>query len=229
MKAPVSRMALSDRLKTIAVTAALTSIVWLGLWLAISGTVTEGLGTIRPVAAPGKAQSLDTPAAATPTGRPLDTRVARDLPAAAADAYVVPVVGIRADQLTDTFTDARGGGSRVHEAIDIMAPTGTGVIAAAGGTVEKLFQSDAGGLTVYIRSPDRRTITYYAHLDSYAPGLAEGQQVRRGQAIGAVGYSGNASPSAPHLHFAIMRTTPDKKWWEPATAINPYPVLTDRN
>ena len=140
--------------------------------------------------------------------------------------YVMPVSGVLPTRLTDTFTDARAGGARVHDAIDIMAPRGTPVFAAVPGTVEKLFTSKAGGLTIYVRSPDRRTITYYAHLDAYAPGLAERQQVRQGQQIGTVGFTGNADPSAPHLHFAIMQTTPDSDWWEPATAINPYPVLT---
>jgi murein DD-endopeptidase MepM/ murein hydrolase activator NlpD len=140
--------------------------------------------------------------------------------------YVLPVAGVRPDQLTDTFSDARGGGARVHDAIDIMAPRGTPVVAAVGGTVEKLFTSKAGGLTVYVRSPDRRTITYYAHLNAYVDGLREGQVLQAGEQIGTVGSSGNADPAAPHLHFAIMQTTPDADWWEPATAINPYPVLS---
>jgi peptidoglycan LD-endopeptidase LytH len=227
MRPAVSRMALGDRLKTIAVTAALTSVAWIGVWLSMGSDSPDSLMTIRrePAAQGAKNPSATRPA--TPTGAPLEPVTARDLPPSAAD-YIVPVVGIRPDQLTDTFSDARGGGSRVHEAIDIMAPTGTPVVAATGGTIEKLFQSDAGGLTIYIRSPDRRTITYYAHLDAYAPGLREGQKVRPGERLGTVGYSGNASPAAPHLHFAILRTTPQAKWWEPATAINPYPVLTRR-
>ena len=106
-----------------------------------------------------------------------------------------------------------------------MAAAGTPVVAAAPGTVERLFQSDAGGNTIYVRSQDRQTIHYYAHLQDYAPGLREGQSVQRGQRLGSVGSSGNADPAAPHLHFAIMRTTPDAEWWEPATAVNPYPLL----
>ena len=109
-----------------------------------------------------------------------------------------------------------------------MAPRGTPVVAAAAGTVEKLFTSEAGGLTVYVRSPDRRLITYYAHLDGYAPDLREGQQLRAGDPIGTVGFTGNAGPDAPHLHFAIMQTAPGANWWEPANAINPYPILTGR-
>jgi murein DD-endopeptidase MepM/ murein hydrolase activator NlpD len=141
-------------------------------------------------------------------------------------ALAVPVLNVRPSDLTDTFMDERAGGDRMHEAIDIMAPEGTSVVAAAPGTIEKLFVSDAGGNTIYVRSTDKRTIYYYAHLSEYAEGLKEGQRVRRGQRIGTVGSSGNASPEAPHLHFAIMRTTPDADWWEPSNAVNPFPLLT---
>jgi murein DD-endopeptidase MepM/ murein hydrolase activator NlpD len=136
------------------------------------------------------------------------------------------VANIAPSALTDTFTQSRAGGARVHNAIDIMAPTGTPVIAAVAGTVEKLFLSDEGGKVIYIRSPDKQTITYYAHLDAYAPSLREGDRVRQGQVLGTVGYSGNASPEAPHLHFAVMRTSPDKEWYEPSESLNPYPLLT---
>ena len=136
----------------------------------------------------------------------------------------IPVAGVRAARLADTFAQARGLG-RPHDAIDIMAPRGTPVVAAAGGTVEKLFFSrGGGGITVYVRSPDRRWIYYYAHLDGYAAGLREGQEVRRGDPIGRVGSTGNASPSAPHLHFAIHYMGPNESWWQ-GRAINPYPLL----
>jgi murein DD-endopeptidase MepM/ murein hydrolase activator NlpD len=141
---------------------------------------------------------------------------------------MIPVVGIRAEQLSDTFDDGRGGGTRAHHALDIVAPRGTPVVAAAAGTVEKLFHSDAGGNTVYVRSPDRTTIFYYAHLDRYAEGLQEGQSVTRGQQLGFVGSTGDANPAGPHLHFEIMRTTPEAKWYQPATDINPYPLLTGK-
>jgi murein DD-endopeptidase MepM/ murein hydrolase activator NlpD len=107
-----------------------------------------------------------------------------------------------------------------------MAPKGTSVLSSAPGTIEKLFRSKAGGNTIYVRSTDGETIYYYAHLDSYAEGLREGQRVRRGQRLGMVGSSGNASAEAPHLHFAILQTTADAEWWEPANAVNPYPLLT---
>lgn len=215
----MTRLALGDRLRTIAITAVVTSLGWLGFGGALMDSV-GNLAVLRKVE----------PAASTPqvAQRAPPPPAAPARPAAATGAYVLPVEGVRPDQLTDTFSQARGGGARVHDAIDIMAPRGTPVVAAVGGTVEKLFTSKAGGLTVYVRSPDRRTITYYAHLDAYAPGLRESQVLKAGDPIGTVGFSGNANPSAPHLHFAIMQTTPDSDWWEPATAINPYPILTGR-
>ena len=139
----------------------------------------------------------------------------------------IPVAGVKSSGLSDTFTQARAGGARLHDAIDIMAPEGTPVVAAADGTVEKLFFSHGGGLTVYARSPDQRWTYYYAHLLSYAPGLAEGQQIKRGQLIGRVGHSGNASAEGPHLHMAINRMQPGEKWWQ-GTPINPYPLLAGK-
>jgi peptidoglycan LD-endopeptidase LytH len=150
---------------------------------------------------------------------------------AAADALadqggiVIPVEGVRADQLADSWGQSRAGGARSHKAIDIMAPRGTLVVAAAPGRVEKLFLSNDGGKTIYIRSPDGRTIYYYAHLDTYRAGLAEGQQVRAGDVIGTVGFTGNASPDGPHLHFEIKRMAPGEGWWQ-GTEINPYGLLS---
>lgn len=137
---------------------------------------------------------------------------------------IVPVQGVARTALVNTFDDARSE-ERLHDAIDIMAPTGTPVIAAAAGRVEKLLQSDAGGNTVYVRSTDRRTIHYYAHLDQYASGLREHKMIAQGQMLGTVGYSGNADPAAPHLHFAVMVAAPNGKWWEHGAALNPYPYL----
>lgn len=137
----------------------------------------------------------------------------------------IPVAGVQQDELIDTFTQARAGGARRHDAIDIMAPAGTPVVAAAPGTVEKLYVSEGGGgITAYVRSPDGRWNYYYAHLRSYAPGLREGQTVQRGQLIGRVGSTGNANPEGPHLHFAIKQMAPGEKWHQ-GRAINPYPLL----
>lgn len=139
----------------------------------------------------------------------------------------IPVVGVKPGQLTDTFDDARAAGRR-HDAIDIMAAEGTPVIAAADGTIEKLFVSHGGGgITIYERSPDQKWMYYYAHLKGYAPGLAEGQQVKRGQVIALVDHTGDAVASAPHLHFAINSMTPGQRWWQ-GTPINPYPLLAGK-
>lgn len=149
-------------------------------------------------------------------------------PAAAAgtptgDGLRLPVQGITVAQLQDTFTDARSGG-RIHDAIDIMAPAGTPVLAVADGTVEKLFDSKLGGTTLYQFNPQRTLAYYYAHLQGYAPGIAEKQSLKRGQVLGYVGSTGNADPAAPHLHFAIFELGPEQQWWK-GTAINPYPQL----
>lgn len=136
----------------------------------------------------------------------------------------IPVEGVAASALRDSFAEARGGGKRVHEAIDIMAPVGTRVVAVDDGTVVKLFTSVPGGLTVYQFDPAKRYAYYYAHLDRYADGLAEGMAVKRGDTIGYVGTTGNVPPGAPHLHFAVFRLGPEKQWWK-GEAINPYPAF----
>lgn len=144
--------------------------------------------------------------------------------AAGEGTLTIPVQGVTSAQLRDTFSEARSEG-RVHEALDIMAPRGTPVLAVADGTVEKLFTSVPGGLTIYQFEPTGRYAYYYAHLDRYADGLQEKQAIRRGEVIGYVGSTGNADPSAPHLHFAIFELGPERQWWK-GTALNPYPVLT---
>jgi peptidoglycan LD-endopeptidase LytH len=139
---------------------------------------------------------------------------------------IVPVAGVSRDDLRDMFDEPRGGGRR-HEAIDILAPRNTPILAAAAGTIDKLFDSKAGGITIYEREASGAYDLYYAHLESYAPGLDEGDTVEQGQVIGFVGTSGNAPKNTPHLHFAIFRLGPDKSWWK-GEAVNPYPVLTGR-
>ena len=134
----------------------------------------------------------------------------------------IPVKGIDDDDLRDTYADSRG--SRAHEAIDIMAPRGTEVRAVEAGQIQKLFTSKAGGVTIYQFDRSATFCYYYAHLDRYAPGLEEGQEVKRGQVIGYVGTTGNASPNAPHLHFAIFRLTAERQWWK-GEPVNPYAVL----
>ena len=138
-------------------------------------------------------------------------------------SLMIPVDGVRADQLIRQFSDKRGD-SRQHEAIDIPAPRNTPVRAVEDGTIARLFYSRAGGITIYQFDPTSRFCYYYAHLERYGDGLREGDRVRQGQVIGYVGTSGNAPKTAPHLHFAIFRLTDAKRWWE-GTPIDPYDVF----
>ena len=136
----------------------------------------------------------------------------------------VPLQGVSASALHDTFNELRGG-TRPHEALDIMAPRGTPVLSASSGRVLKLFNSVPGGLMVYAVDSTGRYILKYGHLDAYAPGLVDGQTLTRGQQVGIVGTTGNAAGGAPHLHFAMARAQDLKKWWL-GDAVNPYPLLT---
>ncbi|WP_343527124.1 M23 family metallopeptidase [Sphingomonas sp.] len=147
--------------------------------------------------------------------------------AGGAAALVMPVAGYPVARLHHDWGDPREGGARRHQGIDLMAPAGTPVVAALAGTVEKLFDSDRGGHTLYIRSPDRRWMLYYAHLRGYAPGLAEGQGVRQGQVVGYVGDSGNAGEGNMHLHFAVNWMRAGDGWWQ-GEPIDPYPLLAGK-
>ena len=149
-------------------------------------------------------------------------------PAAAGDGapkLLIPVEGMKLAQLSDNFDQPRGA-ERHHEALDIMAAKGTKVLAVADGKVAKLFDSKAGGLTVYQFDPNEKLAYYYAHLDNYADGLKEGAVIKRGDVIGYVGVTGNSSPTAPHLHFAVFELTPEKQWWK-GTPLNPFPMMAD--
>ncbi|MGE4242653.1 MAG: M23 family metallopeptidase [Ramlibacter sp.] len=141
----------------------------------------------------------------------------------AARTLRVPVDGVAPAALTDTYDQGRG--ERRHEALDIMAPRGTRVVAVDDGRIAKLFTSVPGGLTIYHFDPAGNLAYYYAHLDRYADGLKEGMTVRRGDTLGYVGTSGNARMDAPHLHFAVFRLGPEKQWWK-GQPVNPYPALS---
>jgi murein DD-endopeptidase MepM/ murein hydrolase activator NlpD len=135
----------------------------------------------------------------------------------------IPVEGVKADQLVRSFEDSRSG-ARSHEAIDILAPRNTPVKAVEDGTIAKLFESKAGGITIYQFDPGEQFCYYYAHLERYAEGLSEGNKVRKGQVLGYVGTTGNAPKNTPHLHFAIFKLTAARHWWE-GTPIDPYDIL----
>jgi murein DD-endopeptidase MepM/ murein hydrolase activator NlpD len=139
---------------------------------------------------------------------------------------LLPVLGIKPSELTDTFNQTRGG-TRIHEALDIMAPRGREVVAIDDGKIVKLFTSKPGGLTLYQFDTTERFAYYYAHLDRYAPGIIEGKFLKRGELLGYVGSTGNANPDGPHLHFAIFELGPEKHWWQ-GKPINPYPLLSGK-
>jgi murein DD-endopeptidase MepM/ murein hydrolase activator NlpD len=164
--------------------------------------------------APLSATPLETPANAADRSLPDRPLMERRL--------IIPVQGVHAEDLRDNFDEMHDG--HRHEAIDIMAPRGTPVLAADEGSVVKLFLSKPGGITVYQFNVSRNYCYYYAHLDRYAPRLEEGMLLRQGEVLGYLGSSGNASPDAPHLHFAIFKLGPERRWWE-GTPIDPYGFL----
>jgi peptidoglycan LD-endopeptidase LytH len=166
-----------------------------------------------PLAVPSVLVDLETPQ---PGG---ETTGALDL--------IVPVAGVARDDLSDSFQDARGE-DRGHDAIDIPAPEGTPVIAAANGVIARFFDSIPGGITIYQLSRDGKYVFYYAHLQKRAEGLKVGDQVTQGQTIGYVGDSGNAGPGNFHLHFSISIVRDPARYWE-GEYINPFPLLKNNS
>ncbi|MES2189018.1 MAG: M23 family metallopeptidase [Pseudomonadota bacterium] len=216
-----------------------------GALLVLAAAVAFGSGLqtsteVKPPAMP-EARSPDTQASPTPRPEPVvAAQLTNPLPRLAplvslagdaampqlrSRALTLPVQGISAAELSDTYTQARAEGAP-HEALDIMAARGTPVLAVEDGKVVKLFLSKPGGITIYQFDPGSTYAYYYAHLDRYADGLAEGASLRKGQVIGYVGSTGNASPDAPHLHFAIFKLGPERQWWR-GTPLNPYLVWRD--
>ena len=153
----------------------------------------------------------------------IGSQVSDDLAVLASRNLGLPLPNLKHADLRDSFNEIRSDG-KPHEATDIMAPRGTLVLAIGDGTVTKLFYSRFGGNTVYEFDPPQIYCYYYAHLDRYAPGTREGMLVHKGDVLGYVGATGDASSAAPHLHLAIFRLGPEKQWWV-GTAINPFPLL----
>ncbi|HST57413.1 MAG TPA: M23 family metallopeptidase [Longimicrobium sp.] len=241
-----SRFMLAYSLGALSVLVAVTAAEW--TWPGVLGRAGGGLHpgvamtdtapAVAPPAAPAVAivpaladSALQVPVVGTgvgpadmATGQMPDAPVLAPIGAAAGGVrLLIPVQGVKVGSLVDTYEQSRGQGRR-HDAIDIMAPRGTPVLAVSDGVVMKLFQSGRGGITLYELAPDRRTIYYYAHLDRYAPGIAEGQALRRGQLIGYVGNTGSAGPGNYHLHFEVSTTTDPAKYWG-GKSENPYPLL----
>ena len=180
----------------------------------------DGLADIDSPVIEVRPSGANTPVATTGSAGPVVAAPPADL---TRRDFEMPVEGVKSDQLVRSFEDRRNG-SRPHEAIDILAPRNTPVKAVEDGTIARLFESKAGGTTIYQFDPSEQYCYYYAHLERYAEGLHEGDKVRKGQVIGYVGTSGNAPKNTPHLHFAIFKLTDAKHWWE-GTPIDPYDVL----
>ena len=193
--------------------------VLLAGWI-LGGLVIVALAATKPAAS---AKPVVSPAVESSLTRPALSQPALSQPGGRQRSILVPVAGVKPEQLKDTFLQARSGGRR-HDALDILAPQGTPVVAAVDGTIRKLFHSKAGGVTIYQFDLAEERVYYYAHLERYADGLHEGQRVKQGDVIGYVGVTGNAPPGTPHLHFAIEILTAEKRWWK-GTAVNPYPLL----
>ena len=184
---------------------------------------------------PARAEAVEPKAEPVPVAPPPATSPAPEQPTSvtAADLdyigsrnLLIPVAGVKASDLRDTFSQARSEG-RQHNALDIMAPQETAVLAATDGVAIKLFQSNRGGITLYQLDPSGRYVYYYAHLMRYAERIAEGKQLRRGEVIAYVGDTGNAGAGNYHLHFAISKLTRPRDW-SGGDPINPYPLLAGK-
>ncbi|HYH84827.1 MAG TPA: peptidoglycan DD-metalloendopeptidase family protein [Pyrinomonadaceae bacterium] len=218
--------------------AALAALIWylsVAYWAQpVTPLAPPTQGAAQEAATPAPTQGATaTPPAATPTpnaspapsASPQAQGAASDPASALASMrLLIPVAGVRAQELHDTFSDSRSEG-RVHDAIDIVAPRNAPVLAAVDGRVVRLFQNVKGGITIYqLASADEHFVFYYAHLAAYADGLAEGHLARRGETIGYVGDTGNVTPGNTHLHFQIYRVADPKRFWS-GENINPYPLL----
>ncbi|HET6512986.1 MAG TPA: M23 family metallopeptidase [Candidatus Kapabacteria bacterium] len=206
-----------------------TLIVVAFVLLVVSPKLTERSG---PVAgSPVNIEERDSDIAVTPSLPDTSTALRDTLPPTPKEigtlrrgsGLIIPVAGVTPDQLVDTYTAARSQG-RSHNAIDIMAAKRTPVLAAADGPVKRLFTSDKGGITLYQLSMDASTVYYYAHLDAYAAGIAEGKMLKQGEVLGYVGDTGNSGAGNYHLHFAVWKITDPKNFWT-GDDQNPYLLL----
>jgi murein DD-endopeptidase MepM/ murein hydrolase activator NlpD len=180
-------------------------------------TAVEPLPVVQPAAAedrPAATSGSDPGIAAVPARNPIEELRRRKL--------MLPIAEAEIDAMEGDFVERRG--TRVHEAVDILAPRNTPIRAVEGGTIARLFLSKLGGTTIYQFDSAKRFCYYYAHLQRYASGLREGQAVSAGEVIGYVGTSGNAPKDTPHLHFAIFELTPERRWWE-GRPLDPYLIF----
>lgn len=161
--------------------------------------------------------------APTPANRPPDITEA-DIEYFTAHPLMVPVDGVRPDQVPDSYHDPRSDG-RIHNATDILAPRETAVIAAIAGKVIRLRQNSLGGITAYLVDQEERYVYYYAHMAYYSTNITEGLEVGQGFVIGYVGTTGNAPPDTPHLHFQAMRLDMGLRDWSNGTPVDVRPFM----
>jgi peptidoglycan LD-endopeptidase LytH len=210
----------------LAAAVALTGLVWfkIGGARSLPASAPGISATQTPLPAPSKPVS-PSPATATPSPASTQPPPGAAPPPSLLDPgkLIIPVAGIQAENLRDTFNEARSEG-RTHNAIDIMAERGTSVLAAADGEIIRLYSSDRGGNSIYQWSSDKKFVFYYAHLDRFADGITAGHEVRQGEVIAYVGDTGNAVKGSYHLHFSIWAVTDQKRYWD-GVNINPYPIL----
>ena len=199
------------------------TLVWSLDSTSVAATLTEDCGEpeveVRPSTAPPVPKPRITPEPTRSAPESLPDAIAE----LRARRLSLPIKELDRKDLRSSFDEARGA-ERRHEAIDILSPRNTPVLAVEDGTIARLFTSKAGGLTIYQFDPTSTYAYYYAHLQRYVEGIKDGDRVKRGQVIGYVGTTGNAPPDTPHLHFAIFRLGEDRKWWQ-GTALDPYAVL----
>jgi hypothetical protein len=160
--------------------------------------------------------SLLRPKSAAATVRPEDVDLSDLLTA----GVQIPVEGVDAARLKDSFLNSRGS-HRQHLAIDIGAPQGTPVLAAADGEITSLRREKRGGISLYQKDQTGRYLLFYCHLTRYKKGLRPGQKVAKGDVIAYVGRTGHVI-GGPHLHFSITRLPDHDDDFRAGVAINPY-------
>jgi murein DD-endopeptidase MepM/ murein hydrolase activator NlpD len=143
-----------------------------------------------------------------------------DLETLLSQGLMIPVEGVNAAKLRDSFLSSRGRHTQ-HLAIDIGAPRGTPVLATTDGQIIRVAREQRGGKAIYQKDATGQYLLFYCHLSRYAANTRPGEQVHKGDVIGYVGATGHVI-GGPHLHFSITRLPEDSANFKAGLAINPY-------